>query len=519
MADAKEKRVYLTFEDYDIEDLLLYAGIDGIVTLDIAKKLLDTKVGDPVPYKWVTKQDGRLVVEQGSVRPIIDVYEEFTQPSLEFIIDLEITGFKYDVEKNRQVKARMEAELKQLEEVIFEGIGRPINLDSSQELAGYLYDECKFEIKTRTKSGEPSTEGDAVKALAKDHPDISWLPPLAKRNDIAAIYRTFVATYVEDFVKPDGRIHPVYNLHGTGSFRISGENPNLTQLPNPKHGYNIREFYGVDDGCLLIAADYSSAEVKILGALCKDPKLLQAIEEGKDFHAYSASEMYGVSYEEMVEVLEDEKHPKYKTYKQMRKNSKALTFGILYGSSPRGIAINLEISEAQALELISLYFDNFPKIREYVEVTHEMVRLNKFVVSPFHQRKMTFGGHQVFKGTAVYNAAMRLGQNVRVQNAASSFGLYCFSQLHEAIKPLDGKGLCTVYDSYEFQIPTEYAAQAVDLTYLHLEDLPVEHFDWLDLPVTIDVEVGHNWGHMKKVKRGSTQEQIMALVAELEDET
>ena len=133
------------------------------------------------------------------------------------------------------------------------------------------------------KTGEPSLDGEALLKLSKAYPDLTWLSLIAKRNDIASLYRTFVANYVKDYVKSDGRIHPSFNLNGTGSFRISGEDPNLTQLPNIKHGYNIRELFTVPKGCIFLAADYSSAEVKVLGMICKDEKLLQAIKDGKDF--------------------------------------------------------------------------------------------------------------------------------------------------------------------------------------------------------------------------------------------
>lgn len=116
----------------------------------------------------------------------------------------------------------------------------------------------------------------------------------------------------------------------------------------------------------------------------------------------------------------------------------------MYGSSPNGIALNLDISLEEANRLISLYFDNFPGIRTYVENTHKMAQNNLYVFSPFYQRKRTYGADAIFKGTAVYNGAMRLAQNVRIQNAASSFGLYNFTQLNNAIKPLGGRGLCNV---------------------------------------------------------------------------
>ena len=320
---------YLTYEDYPIEDLMLYGGIDCLVTSDLASRLWNEIHKEPEYIIFKNGSDGNQVKDKTTVGSIFNSYIDYTAPSLEFILDLELNGFKYDIELNKVIKQRMEVELAELEAVIFEGIGREINLNSGTILGAFLYDEKGYKVESRTKTGEPSTDGDAIKNLGKLHPEEPWLMALAKRNDIRSLYNTFIATYVEDFVKRDGRIHPTYNLHGTGSFRISGEEPNLTQLANPKHGYNLRTLFTVDLGNCFIAADYSSAEVKILGALCKDAKLLQAIKEGKDFHSYSASEMHNIDYNEFVSVLSKVTHVLYKDYKSKRQSSKALTFGIL----------------------------------------------------------------------------------------------------------------------------------------------------------------------------------------------
>ena len=184
----------------------------------------------------------------------------------------------------------------------------------------------------------------------------------------------------------------------------------------------------------------------------------------------------------------------------------------MYGSSPRGIALNLNISEMEALRLIDLYFGNFPGIKVYVEDSHKMAAANQYVFSPFFQRKRTYGAQAVFRKTAVYNGALRLAQNVRIQNASSSFGLYNFAKLNSAVKVFGGKSCGTVYDSWEAEIPTNYAAQAIELTFLHLEDNPVQIFDWLTLPVTIDVEIGFNWGKTKHVKRGITQVEVEEML-------
>jgi DNA polymerase-1 len=256
----------------------------------------------------------------------------------EFIIDLEINGIVYDKARNRSFSRQMTEEILGLEDSIFSAIGKRINLDSGVEVGKLLYAEHGLTAPFTTKGGDPSTDGEALLTLAgldptgyqyvSPDPAKQYLADMAKRKDINSVHNTFIKTYIEDFVRRDGRIHPSYNLHGTSSFRITGDNPNLTQLPRPKHGYNVRECYTVESGHIFIAADWSSAEVKILGALSKDPALLKAIADGLDFHSFSASQMIGVPYAEFIEILGNKQHPLAKQYKLARQNAKALTFGI-----------------------------------------------------------------------------------------------------------------------------------------------------------------------------------------------
>lgn len=316
---------YTTYEDFPYDDLLTYAGIDCLATSQILDKTLPI-VEAEIPYTEVRAGKKRRV----RLPSIKESMSKYTMPIFEFVCDMEINGIKYDTTLNKRIKAKMEGEIANLEDSIFTRLGTTLDLNSGKVMAEFLYKTKGFKPPALTKTGEPSTDGDSMAALAKTYSeDAEWLSAIGKRNDIASVYRTFVRDYIEEHVKRDGRVHPSYNLNGTSSFRISGDSPNLTQLPRPKHGYNVREFFTVDKGNVFIAFDFSSAEVKVLGALCRDPMLLKAIHEGLDFHSFSASNMYGIPYDEFIAIIEDETSPLYKQYKEMRQNAKALTFGIL----------------------------------------------------------------------------------------------------------------------------------------------------------------------------------------------
>lgn len=330
--NVASKPVYKTYEDFPAEDLFLYAGVDCLATTGILNKVFP-KIVEKKPY--VFSEGG--VIRKGHAPAIIDFMHKLEMPAHEFIIDMEINGIKYDVELNRSRSKQIEAELPELEDKVFTLFGSRFNPDSGKEMSKILYGDLGLTPPSFTKKGEPSVDGDALSTLAKEH-NLEWLSVLARRNNLASVHRTFFRSYVDDFVKRDGRIHPSYNLFGTSSFRISGDSPNLTQIPNEvterRLGYSIKECYTVDPGYLFLCADFSSCEVKVLAALCKDPKLMKAIADGLDFHSYSASSMYGIPYDEFIHILEyhgDEPQmvALKKKYKNMRQGSKALTLNLL----------------------------------------------------------------------------------------------------------------------------------------------------------------------------------------------
>jgi DNA polymerase I len=516
-----EQKIYRTYEDYDIEHLMTYAGVDCIGTSELLSKLAPVCSLEP---KYIRSLDGGRKKEVGHAMSIFDSYDTYTTPAFEFLCDLELNGIMYDVAGNRAMAARMVKEVGELEEQIYSALGKTkdqLNLDSGDAMVKLLYEEHGFDVESRTKTGEPSTDGDAINALA-DRYELGWLKLIAKRKDIVSIYRTFIENYVQDFVKPDGRIHSSYNQHGTSSFRISGENPNFTQIPRPKHGYNIRDLFVPSPGHVFIALDFSSAEVKVLGAISRDPGLLRAIAEGLDFHSFSASQMMGVSYEDFMAVINDgpnkatgyKGHPKFKEYKERRQAAKVLTFSLLYGSTAGGIAMQLNITKGEAEGLMDLYFSKFPKILEYITDMHNEAKWNHFVVGPFGQRKMQYGTLPAFTGTAVYNGALRNAQNVRIQGPTSSLGLACFAAGNEAIKLVGGRSLATVYDSWELECPIERAAEVVETAFYYMDEWPLERFDWLTLPIGVECEIsGKSWGQCQVVHRGVTQGEIEAIIA------
>jgi hypothetical protein len=229
-----EKPVYTTYEDYNYEDLLTYAGIDTYGTSTVVSRLFPQMIARP-EYRV---KDGPSTIVSKRAKALIDVYEGFTSVVFDFVCDLELSGINYDVVANRKLDKSMREEVASLEDRIFSSIGRRINLDSADVLGGYLYGELGLEAPHKTKSGSDSTDGAALLTLAgldtinpgdyisKD-PAKQFLADIAKRKNLASVHRGFISTYIEDYVQPDGRVHALYNQFGTSTFRLSSSEPNL----------------------------------------------------------------------------------------------------------------------------------------------------------------------------------------------------------------------------------------------------------------------------------------------------
>lgn len=518
MAKAKVKEevpVYNTYEDFPSEDLYQYAGVDCLATSGLLTAVFP-KIVEKKTYRYF----GIDGPETKPAPAIIEFMESFVMKAHEYCIDMEINGILFDVDENRRQTPLIEAELSQLQDEIFSGIGRKINLDSGLELSKFLYGEMGFEATSFTKKKEPSTDGDAIEDLYKIHGH-DWLAKLGRRNNLASVYRSFFKSYVEDYVKRDSRVHCQVLMHGTSSSRVSVINPNMNAIPNSvtesKLGYSVKRQFVAEKGKVIIAGDFSSCEVKIASALAGPGKMREAVEAKLDFHSFSAAEMHGLDYNDVVMALEydgpvPELLAKKKLYKAYRQGAKALTFSILFGSSVAGIANSIGITVAEAERLLALYFRAFPELKGYVENCHNEAIVNHYVMNAFGQVKHEYGAMPIFRKTAAYNAALRNSTNVRIQSSASSAGLYAFAMLNEGIKPIGGKSMLSIYDASYFEIPAKNAAQGVERTYYHMDDEPVQVFDWLPLPIGVDVEAGPSLKEMVPVPRGTTQIEFVALM-------
>lgn len=515
-APAEEKPVYKTYEDFDYEELLTYAGIDTYATSTVVSRLFPQLIEKP-EYK-VSISPGQTKTTRAPA--LIDIYEECTQTIFDFICDLELAGINYDVEANRQLDKSMREEVAFLEDRIFSSVGGKVHLDSADVLGKLLYGTMGLTAPHQTKSGSDSTDGSALLILAgidplspgkyvTSDPAMQYLADIAKRKAIVSVHRGFISTYIDDYVQADGRVHALYNQFGTSTFRLSSSFPNLQNTPR---AFGVKRCFNAKPGNVFICFDFSSAEVKCLTSICRDPNMLKAVNEGLDFHSFSASGMYGIPYEVFHAIIENKSHHLHKDYKEKRQTAKTLTFSLLYGSSVGGIAMQLNLSVEDAQRLMTLYFDTFPGVKTYIEQTHAAALHNRFVTTPFGHRRQFYGADPIFKGTAAYNASLRGSQNYVIQSATSVIGAVVFAEINREVKKLGGLCTATVHDSLEAEVPLEKASEAIELFFYYMNDWPQQRFKWLGLSIGADGEVGLDWAGLEHIHRGITQAEVEALI-------
>ena len=183
----------------------------------------------------------------------------------------------------------------------------------------------------------------------------------------------------------------------------------------------------------------------------------------------------------------------------------------MYGSTAQGIAVKNGVTLEEAQSFISMYLDEFPGIRDYVNSAHKIAQENLFIVTPFGRRKRQFGAAPVFMGTAAYGASLRNAQNSVIQSTASDIGLVAFTEVNRRIKPLGAKCICTVYDSLEIECPISRVAEVLEIAFYVMNDWVLEVLPWMVLPIGVEAEVGSNWGECTIVHRGSQQQELEKL--------
>ncbi len=390
------------------------------------------------------------------------------------LVTMEKNGILLDTDLLREMSLEQGQELLRLEKKIYGSVGHQFNINSPQQLGKVLFEELRLPQSRRTKTGY-STEASVMEALRGTHPIIELI---LKYRQLSKLKSTYVDALPALINRKTGRVHTNFNQTGTATGRLSSSEPNLQNIPiRGETGSKIRKAIIAPPGAYLLSADYSQIDLRVLAHISQDPGLIAAFDQDEDIHATTASKIFGIPAAEVTS--------------EMRRNAKTVNFGVVYGMSDYGLEQATNLSREEAAQFIALYFEKYPRVKEYLEATKEQARKLGYV--------QTVLGRQRFlpeinsANRMVREAAERMAINAPVQGSSADIIKIAMINLHREIEKrnLKSKMLLQIHDELLFEVPED---EVEEMKSLVSELMPgaVE----LRVPVKVDIKLGRNWAEM-----------------------
>ena len=401
------------------------------------------------------------------------VFHEIEMPLMPVLAQMERNGVRLDTEALSETGEQFRQRMQQLESEIYELAGHPFTITSPRQVGEVLFDELKLNEKAKkTKSGQYSTGEEVLEAIKHKHPIVEKI--LAHRA-----LKKLISTYIDALPKlinpATGRIHTSFNQAVTATGRLSSSNPNLQNIPvRGDDGREIRKAFVPEPGCIFFSADYSQIELRIMAHLSADEHLVNDFRCGRDIHAATASRIF---HKPIEEVSRDE-----------RRKAKTANFGIIYGISAFGLAERMEVSRTEAKELITNYFDTYPRVKEYMQTSVERARELGYIVTEFGRRRYLpdiTSRNAVVRGYAERNAV-----NAPIQGSAADIikiAMVRIAQRFEA-EGIQSKMILQVQDDINFSVLPEEFERVKNIVIQEMEGAYT-----MSVPLLADCGEGKNW--------------------------
>jgi DNA polymerase-1 len=402
------------------------------------------------------------------------LFTEVEMALIPVLVAMESNGILLDTKLLREMSLEMGKELLRLEKEIYSSVGHQFNINSPQQLGKVLFEDLRLPQSRRTKTGY-STEASVMEALRGVHPVIEFI---LQYRQLSKLKSTYVDALPALINHKTGRVHTSFNQTGTATGRLSSSDPNLQNIPvRTEMGNKIRKAIIAPTGAYLLSADYSQIDLRVLAHLSQDPGLIAAFAQDEDIHATTASKLFGIPRDEVTP--------------DMRRNAKTVNFGVVYGMSDYGLEQATNLSREEASQFITLYFEKYPKVKEYLEATKEQARKMGYVQTVLGRRR--FLPEINSSNRLVREAAERMAINAPVQGSSADIIKIAMIKLHREMEKrnLKGKMLLQIHDELLFEVPEEELGEMKSL----VTELMSRAFE-LCVPVKIDIKLGRNWGEM-----------------------
>ena len=404
---------------------------------------------------------------------MVGVYETLERPLIAVLTEMEETGIKVDAAMLRTLSDDFARRCADLEIEIHKLAGHSFNVGSPKQLGEVLFDEMGLPGGKKGKTGAYATGADVLDELAAQGHELP--ARILDWRQLAKLKSTYTDALVEQINSKTGRVHTSYSQAIASTGRLSSNDPNLQNIPiRTEEGRKIRRAFIPDDGYVLMSADYSQIELRLLAHVAKIGSLVEAFHAGADIHAMTASQVFGVPVEGMDPMV--------------RRQAKAINFGIIYGISAFGLARQLGIGRGEAQAYIDAYFKKYPGIRAYMDSTKELARKQGFVTTLYCRKCHVTGIND--RNPAMRNFAERAAINAPIQGGAADIIKRAMIRMPGALAKagLRARMLLQVHDELVFEVPeTE-----IDAT-KSLARGVMEQVAHLDVPLVVDTGVGKNW--------------------------
>lgn len=384
--------------------------------------------------------------------------------------DMEVLGFQVDKEGIMKFGQMLSAKIQQLTQEIYDLSGGPFNLNSPKQLGEVLFEKLGLPAKKKTKTGY-STNVDVLESLRHKHPVVEMVLEYRKLSKLNS-------TYVEGLTKeiePDGRIHSVFNQTETRTGRISSTEPNLQNIPvRTELGREMRRFFVAKEGCILLDADYSQIELRVLAGIAQDENMISAFREGMDIHTRTASQVFDIP-------------PEFVT-SEMRSRAKAVNFGIVYGIGAFSLSQDIGVSVAEADQYIKSYLRNFSGVRKYMEDTVKLAKEQGYVTTLFSRKRFL---PELSSSNANLRAfGERAAMNTPIQGTAADIIKIAMVRVHRRLKQekLRAKLILQVHDELIVECPLEEKGKASAILKEEMENAVS-----LPVPMLAEVHWGKDW--------------------------
>jgi len=441
----------ITFDRVPIDEAVKYAAEDADITLRLWQKF------KPLLH----------------VNRVTTVYETMERPLVPVLAQMERNGIKVDRDTLSRMSNAFAQKMAGLEAEIQEMAGRPFNVGSPKQLGEILFDEMGLPGGKKGKTGAYATGADILEDLATEHElpgrVLDW-------RQLAKLKSTYTDA-LQEHINPDtGRVHTSYSIAGANTGRLASTDPNLQNIPvRSEEGRRIREAFIADEGKVIVSLDYSQIELRILAHVAGIDALKQAFLDGIDIHAMTASEMFGVPLGEMTP--------------DVRRQAKAINFGVIYGISGFGLARNLRIPRGEAQGFIDRYFERFPGIRKYMDDTVAFAKEHKYVETLFGRRINT---PQIDAKGPQAGFAKRAAINAPIQGTAADVIRRAMIRMPAAIAGIPAKMLLQVHDELIFEVEEGAVDTLIDAAREVMENASDPAVK-LDVKLAVDAGQGANW--------------------------